>query len=63
MSWNEYFNHSFFKNRINNINIKNNEINIILKIKKEDINKYIYFLDNTHGIYLIDGKYIIIMII
>ena len=31
--------------------IKNNEIKLLLKIEKEDINKDIYFLDNT------DGKY------
>ena len=40
MNWNEYFNHSFLKNR------NNNQINMILKIDKEDISKKIYFLDN-----------------
>ena len=48
---------------LNNINIINrnkeiNEINITLKIEKDDINKDIYFLDNTYGNYLIDDKWV-----
>ena len=54
MSWSDYYNHSFFKKR----NIKNNEINVKIKVDKEDINKDIYFLDNTNGKYWIDGKYV-----
>ena len=30
----------------------------MLKIEKKDINKDIYFLDNTNGEYLIDGEWI-----
>ena len=44
---------------INDIELKNeskNEINIKLEIGKDDINKDIYFLDNTDGKYNIDGK-------
>ena len=52
MNWKEYFNHSFFKKRMDKINI----INMILRIKRRDINKDIYFLDNTSGNYSIDGK-------
>ena len=37
---------------LNNFN-KNNEINMKIKIEKEDINKNIYFLDNTDGKYQI----------
>ena len=33
----------------NNINNNKNEIKLILKIKEKDINKKIYFLDNTNG--------------
>ena len=49
-----------FNNIINIYNkIKNNinEIKLTLDIKKEDINKDIYFLDNTNGNYNINGKY------
>jgi len=35
---------------------KNNEIKVIIKIEKKDINKDIYFLDNTEGNYD-DGKH------
>ena len=35
---------------------KNNVINMTLRINLDDINKDIYFLDNTHDKYLIDGK-------
>ena len=52
MSWNEYFNHSFFKKRIE----KNNVINMIVRIDWSNINEDIYFLDNTHGWYITDGK-------
>jgi len=38
------------------LNKISNEINLIVKIKKEDINKDIYFLDNTDGIYY-DGEH------
>jgi len=41
-------------NKINNS--KKNEIKMTLDIKKEDINKDIYFLDNTNGFYRINGK-------
>ena len=34
-----------------------NEIDIILKIEKEDINKNIYYLDNTDGTYNCNGTY------
>jgi len=52
-------------NKFNNIiniynkikNIKLNEIKITLDIKKEDINKDIYFLDNSDGGYYINGKF------
>ena len=57
MNWNQYFNHSFFKNRIKTINKKYNEINLIVTIEKEDINKDIYFLDNSDGYYTNNGKY------
>ena len=41
---------SKFKNIYNIFNqMKKNEIRIVLDIKKEDINKNIYFLDNTNG--------------
>jgi len=47
-------------NQIKNFEIKNcelkNEIIIELMIGKYDINKDIYFLDNTDGIYNLDGK-------
>ena len=47
--------------KINNIiniknNIKNNEVRLTIKIEKEDINKNIYFLDNTNGKFCINGK-------
>ena len=47
---NEYLNKN---NQINENNIinKNNEINLLIKIENEDINKNIYFLDNTDGNY------------
>ena len=46
MSWDEYLKHPFFN--INKINIEmNNEIEIIIKVEKEEINKEIYYLDNT----------------
>ena len=56
ISWENYFNHSFFNNRINYINVKYNEITMIIRIGKADINKAIYFLDNTDGYYSINGK-------
>jgi len=41
-----------YLNKINEkIKKKNNEIKLLLKIEKEDINKDIYFLDNTDGNY------------
>ena len=40
----------------NNIN-ENNEIKLIVKIEKEDINKQIYFLDNTNGDLYINGNW------
>ena len=48
-------------NKFNNLlniydKIKLNEIKLTLYIGQEDINKDIYFLDNTDGIYKIDGK-------
>ena len=51
-------------NKFNNIikiykkikNSKRNEIKLELDIKKEDINKDIYFLDNTNGFCNINGK-------
>jgi len=49
MNWNEYFNHSFFK--------KYNEINLIVEIQKDDINKNIYFLDNSDGYYGKNGNF------
>ena len=58
INWEKYFNHSFFKNRINTINEKYNEINLIVAIEKDDINKDIYFLDNSDGYYGTNGKYI-----
>ena len=49
-----------FNNIINIYNkIKNNKLNeikLILDIKKEDINKDIYFLDNTNGNFISYGK-------
>ena len=39
-----------------NIN-ENNEIKLILNIEKADLNKEIYFLDNTNGDLYIDGKW------
>ena len=54
-------------NRIDNenkiINIDNNkknknEINMKIKIEKDDINKEIYFLDNTDGDYWIKDKFV-----
>ena len=43
-------------NNINNINNNNNEIKLTLNVKAEDINKQIFFLDNTKGQYLINGE-------
>ena len=51
-------------NKFNNIiniynkikNIKKNEIKLTLDIKKEDINKDIYFLDNSNGLCIVNGK-------
>ena len=40
----------------NNIN-ENNQINLVVKIEKEDIGKEIYFLDNTDGDLYINGKW------
>jgi len=41
-----------YLNKINDkINEKTNEIKLLLKIEKEDINKDIFFLDNTDGDY------------
>ena len=40
----------------NNTN-ENNQINLLVKIEKEDINKHIYFLDNTAGDLYINGKW------
>ena len=52
-------------NRFNNIiniynkikNINKNEIKLTLDIKKEDINKDIYFLDNSNGLCIVNGKH------
>ena len=38
-------------------NIKKNEIKLTLDIKKEDINKDIYFLDNSNGLCIVNGKH------
>ena len=49
---NEYLNNINLIEKSNEMNNKiNNEIIITLKIEKEDINKDIYFLDNTDGEY------------
>ena len=50
---NEFINRVKYPNRIinkyNRINKNINEINLTIKIEKEDINKKIYFLDNEYG--------------
>ena len=38
-------------------NIKKNEIKITLDIKKGDINKEIYFLDNSNGLCIVNGRH------
>jgi len=43
-----YDNYLHFKN-IKNCYKNINEINILIKIEKEDLNKQIYFLDNGYG--------------
>ena len=52
-------NNNNIQNKFNNIfniynKINNNEIKMTVKIKKEDINKKIYFLDNTDGNVVVD---------
>ena len=56
---NNNINDNINENINNNINTnnKNNEIKLTLKIEKVDINKDIYFLDNTNGKIFIDGKW------
>ena len=44
---------NIFNKVSNNKNI-NNEIKLTLEVKEEDINKEIYFLDNTHGEFVIN---------
>ena len=48
------------KNKFNNVfNIYknfNNEIQLIVKVEKDDINRQIYFLDNSNNRYNINGK-------
>ena len=56
MDWNEYFNHPFFKSSIDNIRKQKNEINMIIEVEKYDINKEIYFLDNSDDEYWIGDK-------
>ena len=45
-----------FNNILNIYKRKNNVITMTLKIEKDDINKEIYFLDNTNGTITINGK-------
>ena len=45
-----------YKN-LNNKEIKNNEIKLTLKVEKDDINKDIYFLDNTKDTIYLSGKW------
>ena len=57
---NEIYNENNITNKFNNIfkiyNKANNEIRLTLKIEKEDVNKDIYFLDNTDGLIDINKK-------
>ena len=51
LTWDNYFNHSFFKNKIKSLikEVKPNQIIIKLNVTKKDINKDIYFLEcNYH---------------
>ena len=54
---NEYINdiNTIINNEIINKELKNNEINMTIEIGKVDVNKDIYFLDNTDGCSGIDG--------
>ena len=55
---NEFIDRVKYQNRIKNKYNKNlNEINILIKIKKEDIKKEIYFLDNEYKKYE-NGKWV-----
>ena len=52
----EQFNKILSMSNQNNTS-ENNEIKLVVKINKEDINKKIYFLDNTNGDLYINGKW------
>ena len=46
-----------YLNKINKNNETINEIKLIVKIEKEDINKNIYYFDNTDGKFFYDGEH------